>query len=412
MPATTVNFAGLDFATWGGGWPPDTVGDVSETHYVQAVNTSIGIWAKTGGAPLAAFTFASLWSGAGTGTPCDTSHNGDPTVIYDQMAKRWIVADFSWTNIQNGPYYECIAVSKNSNPVTGGWWLYAYRADDIAHPWLPDYPKMGIWPDGLYMTTNMFDCLNAGCSSASYKEVRVYAFDRADMYAGAPLSSIIVDLNTTLYFSLLPSNLRGAPPPAGRENLLVAESDTAFAFNVWKFHVDWVTPTSSTFNGPNCRQPGELQPARERASADGRHARLPRRPDADAEPSTATSVAPSRCGSTTPFAPEELDRRTGSSGRRSTSPAARSRRRRCSSRSTATSAETAITAGWAASPWTGRATWRWATAWPARPSSRQFATTAGSPAIHSTRCRRARRRSRRAAAPRSEASAVGATTAR
>ena len=215
MPATTVNFAGLDFATWGGGWPPDTVGDVSETHYVQAVNTSVGIWAKTGGAPLAAFTFASLWSGAGTGTSCDTSHNGDPTVVYDQMAKRWIVADFSWTNIQDGPYYECIAVSKNSNPVTGGWWLYAYRADDNAHPWLPDYPKMGIWPDGLYMTTNMFDCLNAGCSSASYKGVRVYAFDRADMYAGAPLSSILVDLTNTNYFSLLPSNVRGASPPSG-----------------------------------------------------------------------------------------------------------------------------------------------------------------------------------------------------
>ena len=214
MPATTVNFAGLDFTNWGAGWPPDTVGDVSETHYVQAVNTSIGIWAKTGGAPLAAFTFASLWSGAATGTPCDTSHNGDPTVIYDQMAKRWIVADFSWTNIQNGPYYECIAVSKTSNPVTGGWWLYAYRADDVAHPWLPDYPKMGIWPDGLYMTTNMFDCLNASCSSASYEEVRVYAFDRADMYAGAPLSSIVVDLDSDVL--LQPAAQQRARRPASR----------------------------------------------------------------------------------------------------------------------------------------------------------------------------------------------------
>ena len=81
------------------------------------------------------------------------------------------------------------------HPAAGG--CTPYRADDAAHPWLPDYPKMGIWPDGLYMTTNMFDCLNPDCSSASYKEVRVYAFDRADMYAGAPLSSIVVDLNTT-----------------------------------------------------------------------------------------------------------------------------------------------------------------------------------------------------------------------
>ena len=248
MPATIVNFAGLDFANWGAGWPPDTVGDVGPNHYIQAVNTSIGIWAKTGGPPVAAFTFNTLWSG--TSTPCDNNNNGDPTVIYDQMADRWIVADFAWTNIENGPYYECIAVSKTGNPVTGGWWLYAYQADDAAHPWLPDYPKMGIWPDGLYMTTNMFDCLNATCSSASYKEPRVYAFDRADMYAGAPLSSFVVDLNNAAYMSLLPSNLRGAPPPAGRENFLIAESTTVFEFQVWKFHVDWVTPVSSTFTGP------------------------------------------------------------------------------------------------------------------------------------------------------------------
>ena len=40
---------------------------------------------------------------------------------------------------------------------------------------LADYPKMGIWPDGLYMTANMFDCLDSACGSASYKEARAYA---------------------------------------------------------------------------------------------------------------------------------------------------------------------------------------------------------------------------------------------
>ena len=70
MPTATVNFAGLaDFATWGAeaGLPTPSVTS-AKNHYVQAVNTSIGIWAKTGGAPLAAFTFASLWSGSRKGT--------------------------------------------------------------------------------------------------------------------------------------------------------------------------------------------------------------------------------------------------------------------------------------------------------------------------------------------------------
>ena len=49
MPSPAVSFDGLDFATWGAGHPPDTVGDVGTNFYVQAVNTSIGIFAKTGG---------------------------------------------------------------------------------------------------------------------------------------------------------------------------------------------------------------------------------------------------------------------------------------------------------------------------------------------------------------------------
>ena len=120
MPAPITSFKGLQRIPNGAGWPPDTVGDVGPTHYIQAVNTSVGIFNKTTGAAISTFTFNSLFSGAGTGTPCDTSHQGDPTVIYDPMSQRWMVADFAWTNTQNGPYYECVAVSKTSDPVTGG----------------------------------------------------------------------------------------------------------------------------------------------------------------------------------------------------------------------------------------------------------------------------------------------------
>ena len=97
MPTPAVTFNAMNFASNGAGHPPDTVGDVGPNHFVQAVNTSIGIYNKTTGAAFATFTFNSLWSGAGTGTPCDTSHNGDPTVVYDPQNDRFIVADLSWT---------------------------------------------------------------------------------------------------------------------------------------------------------------------------------------------------------------------------------------------------------------------------------------------------------------------------
>src|SRR3984893_10249658 len=209
MPTPSISFDGMDFNNNGAGHPPDTVGDVGPNHFVQAVNTSIGIYNKATGAAFATFTFNSLWSGAGTGTPCDTNHNGDPTVVYDPQNDRFIVADFAWTDILNGPYYECIAVSKTSNPVTGGWWRYGVRADDAAHPWLPDYPKMGIWPDGLYMSVNMFDCTSAGCATATYQEVRAYAFNLSDLVSGAVLRSVVIDTNSANRFTLLPSNYRG-----------------------------------------------------------------------------------------------------------------------------------------------------------------------------------------------------------
>jgi hypothetical protein len=250
MPTPGVTFDAMNYTANGAGHPPDTVGDVGPSHYVQAVNTSIGIYNKTGGT-LATTTFNTFWAGASTGTPCDNAHQGDPTVVYVPAYDRFIVADFAWASgaLQNGPYYECVAVSKTSNPVSGGWWLYAIRADDAAHPWLPDYPKMGIWPDGLYMSSNMFDCLDAGCSSATYKEVRAFAFSIADLVSGAALHSIIADTSSSR-FTLLPSNYRGSPPPNNTPNYFVGESQTAFAWEVFKFHVDYVTPTNSTFTGP------------------------------------------------------------------------------------------------------------------------------------------------------------------
>jgi hypothetical protein len=243
MPSPTVSFNGLDKATFGAGFPPDTVGDVGPDHFIQAVNTSIGIFSKTG-TRLAAFTFNSLWSTAGTGTLCDTTNRGDPTVVYDPLGGRWIVADFAFSGDgTTPPFFECIAVSKTSDPVAGGWFLYAFRTDDAAHPFFADYPKMGIWPDGLYMTANMFD------SSLDFAEVRVWAFNRTDLESGGPVRNVVIDLGTPAFFSLMPSNMRTATgiPPAGRENLLVSESNSLFAFEVWKFHVDY-SGAGSTFS--------------------------------------------------------------------------------------------------------------------------------------------------------------------
>ena len=233
MPSPNVSFAGLAFNPWGAGWPPDPTGDVGPNHYVQAVNTSIGIFDKTGSA-LATMTFDTLWAAANFSSPCDTDNQGDPTVLYDYLSDHWIITDLAWTDLVNGPYYQCIAVSKTGDPVTGGWWFYAMRADDDGHPWLNDYPKIGLWPDAIYMSANMFDI--GPSNSETFKGVRIWAMNRTDLTSGSPLRSWVVDLSTSSS-SLLPANLRGALPPSGTPNYFVANDQPSSQLLVWRFSI-------------------------------------------------------------------------------------------------------------------------------------------------------------------------------
>jgi hypothetical protein len=244
MPRLLENFAGLNFDDNGAGWPPDTNGDVGPNHYVQVVNTSIGIFSKSG-TPLLAMTLDTFFQNAPA--PCDSNNNGDPVVLYDARADRWVVTDFAWQNIDAGPHYECIAASKTGDP-TGGWWYYALRADDEAHPYLNDYPKLGVWPDGIYMSANMFAC-STSCNLGTFVGARVYAISPTQLYNGSVLTTVVFDTGSA-YFSLLPANVHGAAPPAGRPNYFVANDSHVIALDVFKFHVDWTHPLSSTFSAP------------------------------------------------------------------------------------------------------------------------------------------------------------------
>ncbi|MCA9975777.1 MAG: hypothetical protein KC413_08500, partial [Anaerolineales bacterium] len=155
--------------------------------------------------------------------------------------------DFAWFNFNTGPFYECIAVSQTSDPVAGGWYFYELRADtgDFTG-YLNDYPKLGVWPDGWYMTANMFEITGAGTGFG----VRVWALDRDSMLVGGSLNEVHFDLCTGGECgALLPSNMRGALPPAGSPNYMATMSPPNL-LQIWELHVDWGTPANSTFTGP------------------------------------------------------------------------------------------------------------------------------------------------------------------
>lgn len=262
MPGPLQNFAGMsrnDACTGGScgaGTPPDTNGDVGRNHYIQAVNSSYAIYSKTG-ALLASFTENQLWSTAGA-PPCTGSSQGDPIVLYDALADRWILTHFAFgfggsPSRPVAPFYQCIAASKTGDPVAGGWWLYAVRMDTGAGGQPPigalnDYGKFGIWNDCLYMAANDFTFNAAGASS--FAGVAFASFSRSDLYSGAPLTFALGFIAGTGIFTMIPSNLSGRAGfslPPGTPNYFVSESQTIFSWEVRK-----LTP------GPNCGGGGVL----------------------------------------------------------------------------------------------------------------------------------------------------------
>ncbi len=149
--------------------PPDVVGDIGPNHYVQAVNILFAVYDRQGNLLVGPAPINALW--AGSGGACEANNNGDPIVRYDHLADRWLISQFA---IAAG--FECIAISRTSDPVAGGWYLYSFPT-----PGTPDYPKIGVWPDGYYMGTQR-GFPNSGLD--------VYAFERVRMLNGLPAGQI------------------------------------------------------------------------------------------------------------------------------------------------------------------------------------------------------------------------------
>ncbi len=235
----------MSFNANGSGWPPDTNGDVGPNHYIQTVNTSVGIYNKTTGAAISTVTFNTFFTGP-AGTPCDTSNQGDPVVLYDPAVNRWIVTDFAWFNVNTGPFYECIAVSQTGDPVAGGWYFYALQANTgfFAGTTSTTIPS---WACGPTATTCRPTCSKPWVTGFG---VRLWGINKTPLLTGGALQEVHFDLCLDgACGSFLPSNLRGTAPPAGAPNYF-AQIAAPDGLDIYEFDADFVTPANSTLTGP------------------------------------------------------------------------------------------------------------------------------------------------------------------
>jgi hypothetical protein len=220
-----VSFDGIQATGW---VPPDPVGDIGPNHYIQAVNTSFEIFDRAGNVLAGPSPTNALFTGFGG--PCETSNNGDPIVRYDHLANRWLVSQFAFS-----AHMQCVAISKTGDPVSGGWFRYAFPTAGA-----PDYPKIGVWPDGYYMGTQR------GFPGGG---TDVYAFDRQRMLAGLPAAAVQFFVSPPSLF-LQPSDLDGTAPPAGSPNFFVRMIDGdqfggVDRLEVFAFSVNWAGPTGT-----------------------------------------------------------------------------------------------------------------------------------------------------------------------
>ncbi|MCX6244021.1 MAG: T9SS type A sorting domain-containing protein [Bacteroidetes bacterium] len=223
---TVENFDGIGVN--GGVCPPDPAGDVGPNHYVQMVNLQYAVYNKTGTKLLGPMNSNNIWSGM----PYN-SNDGDGIVLYDEQADRWLISQFSIPNYPNGPFYEMVAISTTADP-TGSWYRYQF-----SFPEMPDYPKLGVWRDGYYITVNRFT------SSGNFLGPGVAAFDRTAMLAGNLTASVVYfPVSNSAYYHGLVADCDGTFPPAGTPEYVAWTSTNSM--KIYEFHVDWTTPANST----------------------------------------------------------------------------------------------------------------------------------------------------------------------
>ncbi len=217
--------------------PSDSNASVGATQIVEVVNDSYQVFDKLNGTSLLGPSdIRSIWSRF-KGLCETTTYGTDPIVLYDKAAGRWLISQLA---IGNGVYAECVAISTTSD-ATGSYNRYAF--DFTA---LNDYPKFGVWPDAYYASYNL--------SVPGANVERVCAYDRSAMLAGRRSSAVCFDRPPDNYY-LLPSDLDGStPPPAGAPNHFVGLPWGSYDhLNLFEFHVDFATPSNSTFSDPPIR---------------------------------------------------------------------------------------------------------------------------------------------------------------
>lgn len=209
--APIVNYEGdsLTIST-----PPDPNGAVGPNNYVESLNFQYHVYDKAGHSVAGPVDFQTLFPGS--------EDDGDPIVMYDKFADRWVITEFQLPN--SPPYYLLVAVSKTGDPA-GAYYTWWFNVGSNT----PDYPKYSIWTDGYYSTAQWY-----GPSNPLSPQL-ITVLERNRMIAGSPSAGMITGILPTKYrfggtnslpFAPKTFDCDGVLPPYGTPNYLTFFGNT------------------------------------------------------------------------------------------------------------------------------------------------------------------------------------------
>lgn len=210
--------------------PSDPTGAAGPNHFVGAWNVGFRIFDKSGNPLTPAASLGTIFPG---------NTLGDPIVLYDVEADRFIITEFD-----SNPNGFNVAISQGPDPVNDGWYVYTTGFTTGS---FPDYPKFSIWSDGYYVTAN----INA--------TNRLFVIERdtalvggTPQFIGFPLPGI----RTSGFYSPQVFNVtNGNLPPEGDAKVVYLQDDAWSGVSVdhlkiWTVNVDWETPSNSSISAP------------------------------------------------------------------------------------------------------------------------------------------------------------------
>lgn len=188
-----LNFTGSNSNQTDGRVPPDTMGAVGPSSFVELLTERYAVYDKGSGALLKDSTLNQFWTSAGVAPKGDTL---DPRVVFDPFSGRYFASSADGLNATSNNLL--LAVSNSSDP-TQGWTGFSIKSDPTEQR-KADFPTLGFNSQGVYVSATM----NAQIPGSQISSL--LAVPKTDLLAAVPtVANATLFSNTGTGFATQPA---------------------------------------------------------------------------------------------------------------------------------------------------------------------------------------------------------------